>query len=63
MRLLRKILCWLGWHEWDGPIQHFPAPKCRWCREWHPNRKMDMELKANYPQHFNPDGTVKKMEW
>lgn len=64
MRLLRKILCWLGRHRWDGhPEKEYPAPQCCDCKAWHPRREIELEMRLRYPQYHNPDGTIKKMEW
>ena len=34
--MLGKLLCLLGYHDWDGhPEEFYPAPRCRRCGEWH----------------------------
>lgn len=31
-----RILCWLGFHDWDGHTEpEYPAPQCRRCKRWH----------------------------
>lgn len=31
-----KILCWLGFHDWDGHTsKEYPPPRCKRCGKWH----------------------------
>lgn len=35
--MIRKILCFLGFHLWDGHTEEeYPAPRCTVCGKWHP---------------------------
>ncbi len=36
MNILTKILCFFGFHEWDGHSDpSYPAPRCVFCKKWH----------------------------
>jgi len=66
--MIRWLLCLLGFHDWDGHTDPtYPAPQCRRCKKWHPLKKVEeqilKEARMRYPQHYNPDGTIKKKEW
>ena len=62
--MLRWLYCFLGWHDWDGHTDPtYPAPQCRSCKKWHPRKKIELEAQMRWPQHHNPDGSVKKKEW
>lgn len=38
--MIRRILCFLGFHEWDGHTdENYPAPQCIHCKRWHWRKK------------------------